>query len=353
MTLTLVRLQDIPYLDLSKLEGRQVVLMPFWDGSSWHAWAPVQGGYLDMRPVDAAKSDYVADRPARQDDLFVPFIDLMWQRASWPDVVPRISAVIDDFHHLFASVAKLEFFRRHSGDLSLFDHEAFAQTELEYMVTVARSIFDLVHEVVRILWGQYTRLLDPNDERRRSACQLPERFARMVLHDKTPVSQDALVETYALPPALCEAYLRQLPFFVQLRALRDRTVHGFGAVPRISFTERGFAIDVDHHVFQGLISWTDEHRFNDRLVSLLPVIAQLVVGTVNACSDLMRAFSAQIALPPELAPGKRIFVRCPHSFVVGPLLAAVRGEIAWWPPEGGLTADRSAGIGGEEASVPK
>jgi hypothetical protein len=296
MTLQLIRLEDIPYLDLSLLAGRRVMLMPFWDGSRWHLWTPVEGGYFDLRPEDAAHTDYFAAKAARADDLFVPFIDLMWQRASWPDVIPRISAIIDDFHHLFASVAKLQLFQRLAGELSSFDHEAFAHTELEYMVTVGRSVFDLVHEVIRILWGKHTELLDPADERRRKGSQLPERFARMMVNGKSPMSKDVLAETYALPPALCDAYMRQLPFFTQLRALRENTVHGFGGIPRISLTERGFALDANHQVFHGLITWTDEHRFNEYWVSLLPIIARLVIGTVNACNDLVNAFSRQITL---------------------------------------------------------
>src|SRR5208283_3331903 len=155
---------------------------------------------------------------------------------------PRISAIIDDFHNLFASVAKLQLFQRLAGELSSFDQEAFARTELEYMFTVGRSIFDLVQEVVRTIWGQYTLLLNPEDERRRKARKLPERFSRMVLNGDSATSQDKLIETYALPPTLCEAYLRQVPFFFQLRSIRERTVHGFGGLPRFAFTERGLAI---------------------------------------------------------------------------------------------------------------
>ena len=334
MTLQLIRLQDIPYLDLAHLAGRQVVLLPFWDGSRWHAWVPVEGGYWDMKPVDAAHSDYVAERAAREDDLFVPFIDLMWQRASWPDVAPRISAISDDFHNLFASVAKLQLFQRLAGELSTYDHEAFARTELEYMFTVGRSIFDLVQEIIRTIW-QDTKLSNPEDERRRRSRKLPERFSRVVLNRGATTSQEELVDTYALPPALCQAYLRQVPFFVQLRRIRERTVHGFGGVPRIALTERGLAISAADKLFDGLITWTDEHHFNDRLVSLLPIVAKLVIGTVGACSDLVQAFARQIVLPPELAPGKHIFVRSPHSFVVVPLLAAVRNDIAWWPRSAG------------------
>src|SRR5208283_1971171 len=111
-----------------------------------------------------------------------------------------------------------------------------------------------------------------------------------------------------------------------LRSIRERTVHGFGGLPRFAFTERGLAISADHKLFDGLITWSDDHHFNDRLVSLLPIVAELVIGTVSACSDLVQAFARQIQLPPELAPGRHIFVRSPHSYVVVPLLAANRKE---------------------------
>ena len=77
MTLSPVPLHSIPYLDLSDLRGRKVMPMPFWDGASWHVWAPTNGGYLHLNPLDAAHSDYVADTAAKHDDLFVPFVDVM------------------------------------------------------------------------------------------------------------------------------------------------------------------------------------------------------------------------------------------------------------------------------------
>ena len=92
-TLQPVPLTSIPHLDLSNLAGRHVMLMPFWDGLEWHVWTPVGEGFLHLRPKDAALGDYVAERPAREEDLFVPFIDLMWQQASWPGRAPPLAHV--------------------------------------------------------------------------------------------------------------------------------------------------------------------------------------------------------------------------------------------------------------------
>lgn len=330
MPLPIVSLAQVPYLNLKSLHDRQVVLMPLWDGSQWHIWVPTAGGFFKMTPRDAAHTDYVAVNPAKESDLWIPFIDLMWQRASWPDVGPLIRALGDDFHNLATCVAKLKHFYDTRKMLGI-RASSFAATEVEYLLTLARGVFDLLQETITKIWSNHIQLLDPAAEKRRRGQKLPDTFSKMVLREKRKLkTQDDLVREYGIPTALAEAYSTVGPFFSALRDLRDRVVHQGDGVQTIFVTERGLCFRAAGPAARIFDRWSDAHKFNEGLVSMLPWLAYVVLHTIDACSALMNSFAAQIQLPPELAPGYRVFIRGENSEAMIDLLRAARGELVWW-----------------------
>jgi hypothetical protein len=92
-------LKAVSYLDTTQLGDRTVNLMPLWDGSRWHMWVLGPNGLIDLRPIDAMLVHYVSKDFASETDLLIPFVELMWQRASWPEICPLISGICDDFHN--------------------------------------------------------------------------------------------------------------------------------------------------------------------------------------------------------------------------------------------------------------
>jgi hypothetical protein len=323
-------LAQVPYLDVKDLHGRTVVLMPLWDGSGWHIWIPRPTGLLKMRPRDAAHADYVAVSAAQESDLWIPFVDLMWQRASWPDICPLIRALGDDFHNLATSVAKLRHFYDTRKVLGI-RAASFAATEIEYLLALTRGTFDLLQETIAKIWSNHIRLLDAAAEKRRRSRKLPDTFSRMVLHEKRKIkTHDELALEYGIPRALAEAYTAAAPFFSKLRDLRDRVIHQGDGVQTIFVTERGLCFSANGPAARLYEGWAEVHKYNENLVSMLPWLAHIVLHTINTCSTLMQSFAAQIELPPELAPGYRVFIRGENSEAIIDLLRADRGETVWW-----------------------
>jgi hypothetical protein len=109
---TFEELQKATYLDITNLGERTVKLMALWDGLDWHMWLETPIGLIKSKVVDTTEGDYVAKTAAKNTDLFIPFVHIMWQHASWGDLCPLILAISDDFHNMGTSVAKL----RHSFD---------------------------------------------------------------------------------------------------------------------------------------------------------------------------------------------------------------------------------------------
>lgn len=129
---------------------------------------------------------------------------------------------------------------------------------------------------------------------------------------------------------MCEEYANIAPFFFQLRNVRDNVVHGVAGVGVIFETERGFCVNPKAAPFSSFDGWRTDHYYSENLASLLPWVASTIVQTIDACGSLMDTFASVIQLPPEIAPGYRVFVRGPHTEALAELLQVHAGTSPWW-----------------------
>lgn len=335
MAITIESLKVVSYLKPEHLgDGRTVKLMPLWDGKNWRMWIDTPVGLIEGKMLDTVEGDYVGVGAAKESDLFIPFVHLMWQRVSWPEVCPLITAISDDFHNMGTSLAKLKHFFRSQSDLPPRSASRFAYTELEYLVMLTRTVFDLLQEIISIVWANHVQLLDKDAESRRRSRKLPTTFSRLVLWDKHEPRSAAEIESeFGLPTPLAEEYARIASFFSQLRDLRDAVVHGGTGVGEIYVTERGFCVNPKQRPFSGFDKWRPEHYYNEKIASVLPWVADLILQTIQACNGLMTKFGQVIQLSPEIAPGYLVYVRGPHNEAVAEVLGVHSGGSPWWVME--------------------
>jgi len=334
MEFPLEHFRVVSYLNVERLAetGRTINLMPLWDGEKWHLWVPnLEGRLVEAAVPDTIEGDYLAVAPARDSDFFIPFVHLMWQRASWPEVCPLISAICDDFHNMGTSVAKLKYFFDFRRNLPAGAGGRFARTELEYLIVLARSVFDLLQETISNIWTGRVRLHEAALEARRRAGKLPEKFSRIVLRDKRHLrSSDEIANEFGVPAAMAQRYASAACFFSQLRDHRDNILHGLVSGGYIFATERGFCVDPKQPPFSTFGGWRPEHYYNENIVSLLPWIADTILGTIDACNGLLSAFASVIQFPPDIAPGYRVFIRGPYAECFVSVLQVNSGASPWW-----------------------
>lgn len=343
---TLEQLSKLEYLDVGALQGRTVRMLPHWNGESWTHWFDGPDGQLTpFKMVDAARSLYLTKaKAANEADLWIPLIDLVWQRLSYPDLIGFTHALEEDFHLLATSAAKLEHFYATRG---LVDHGvlgSFVKAEVEYVLIVARSIFDLLQEVLARFWNNHVKLTDEQDDRLKRQNRLQPGFARVVFASEKARTSDEIVGKFALPRSLADQYAKHTPFFASLRQSRDHIIHGTSRTGIVFVTDRGFAVSPEAPLFSDF-PWTDAHRYNDNIVSLMPWIATVICKTIEACTEIVGSLGAEIQLPGELAPGYRVLLRDPMNSALFRLLDAVEGRRVWWseeidkqPPSGPETA---------------
>lgn len=325
-------LNKIPYANVDSLGDRKFILMPLWDGEYWRQWIPNEAGNLiEIKVVDLVRSNYVSKKAASQDDLWIPFVDFMWQRANWPEIYPYISTLCDCFHKIGTSLEKINHFFQHEEIIRNDSLTPFVNTELEYIIIMTRSVFDLLQEAISKIWNGRIQLLDSDAHSLKIGRAMPGSFSKLILREKFIFrSSGELVEKYALPEDIAEVYLKNAEFFSALRDTRDNIVHGLSNNPTVFTTERGFCVAPKDKAFYRFDIWKKQHYYNENIASLYPWLSYVVFNTVGACSEIMEAYAKVIKFPDEIAPGYRVYLRDHSSNAFLDLLKVHREEKIWW-----------------------
>jgi hypothetical protein len=327
-TISLDELAKLPYFDCKDLGGRLVPVFPCLnDDREWEIYVFDQNTIINIKgtPVEV---DYFARSADKETDIYIEFLNFITKRAYWSDVVFFIDGIRNDIHNLGASLEKIDLFFKVWKEARLQGMERdvarFVSTELEYVFTVCRSLFDLLQEVISRLWKR-VKLNDTSIKKR----NLPQSFRKVVLKDGQLIGPDEIKTRYGLPQQLAEFYYKAAPFFIRLRNYRDDILHSGRGFDLIFQTERGFAIKKDLEPFSSFDIWKDEDLLPNNLASLRPLVAYVITETLRTCEEFAAIMEQTIELPPDIAPGYLLFLRGHH---IGSLLKmkVILEKERWW-----------------------
>ena len=318
----LSELAKIPFLDVANLSGRTIPTMTFFSNGEWQLWLEGPEGLIPIKAWPG-EGHYFSAQPEKDSDICVPFIDFIGQRCLRPQVMRSFIGLSQDFYNVCASLKKFDLLFEQSAVLKTTTAR-LVLTELEYIFTLCRSMFDLLQELISIDW-QEAVLIDQSRKKK----QLPKTFSGMVLNAESLRSAEELTERFHLPPLLVGFYVSAGPFFQMLRTFRDRYVHG-GTTPEIVFvTERGFAVPKRQEPFAAFNVWNSQHMLPNELCSLRPALGYLVNNTLKACNDYASALQTVIACPPPVAPNMHLYVRGEFNRTLQDYSIAQR-DCLWW-----------------------
>lgn len=299
-------LSEIPYLNHEALAGRFLSSLMFLDNGEWHTWL-VAGAHGDQRLFKMqawpAEACYFAREAAQPGDLTSPAIDFTGRIACYFDVQKVVTGLHDDIFNLSASLAKLDLlqasFKQVPEGLS-----RMAATEVEYIILVCRSIFDLFQEVMLKLWNR----IELNDSSRRKRSLKPS-FAKTILAGGEVLSPDDMVARYGLPSEIAACYGRATEIFLALRRFRDGIVHHGSQVQHVFAGDGEFLIASYLRPFADMVIWEDHEKRENDLVPLLPALEVLIARTLTVCDDFCLALARHIQFPAGTVPHMRLFMR--------------------------------------------
>ncbi len=312
-------LAAIPYLDLEAVEGRVLTSLMFYAQEDWHCWFEL--GDQSLRKIWArpSESTYFAAAAADPGDLYLHCLDFLAQRAALPSLMRARSGIIDDVLNLATVLAKFEALpamRPHFPE----GLSRVAATEVELVVTICRSLFDLLQEVIVHIWPTI-RFHDDTLGRR------PPRgsFRKMLQVGDVILEAEEIARHHGLPMPLATCYAEARDIFFALRRYRDNIVHKGSQVQHIFDADGLFLISSELAGFPNLVAWTEDERHVNDLVPLRPAINMLIYRTLMTCEHFTRTLETIIQFPPPLVPGMNQFLRG-HS--TGTLIAAMHAAEA-------------------------
>jgi hypothetical protein len=179
-----------------------------------------------------------------------------------------------------------------------------AATEVEYILLVCRSVFDLLQEIVAKIWGAIAPT-DPTKKKR----ALKKTFSDMTLADNKLRSVRQIAEQYALPGLIAECYARHALIFLKIRQFRDSLVRRGRQVQTIFRGEKGFLIQKRLGPFLNPDIRRDDEVQEKDLVPLLPALAMVVRGTLAACDDFAETLASCIQFADPIVPGMNLYMR--------------------------------------------
>lgn len=196
-------IEEIPFLDPSQLERCQhVASLAFHAEGRWRVWLQAGDNAFVEIKGEPAEAYYFSAAPAHQADFTTLHLTFIAQRALLTGLTRSFSAFQDDLFNLAASLAKIDLIHA-SGSPA---RSRMACTEVEYILTVCRSMYDLLQEMLACLW-ENVRLTDLTVTKR----SLKRSFAEMALKGETPRDAEELAQTYGLPLAVAACYARHAP----------------------------------------------------------------------------------------------------------------------------------------------
>jgi len=250
-----------------------------------------------------AEGFYYSSQPESPTDLSFHFLDFIAQRASFPEAQKAISGLRDDIFNLSASLAKVAHLHKTRESLSKGESRMIA-TEVEYLFSTCKSMFDLLQELICAIWNT-VELLDKSLQKK----PLKETFSKIILFKGRASTAEELTERFGLPSPLAVYYVRQIDFFLSLREFRDNIIHHGSQVPTIISGENDFLVQESTRPFAALGVWRNDEKLENKLVPLMPALGVVVQRTLAACNDFSTTVEQTIAFPPPIVPDMRLFMR--------------------------------------------
>jgi hypothetical protein len=305
-------ISKLPYVKRVPTDGRIVFLLPYYDAEArdWVLNLPVAKNQLGrLAGGEPVVSSYLATRPANPSTDY-PFMlgTFVAQHLSFQGVAGALSRIEADIYQFCAVLEKYHLIAEHSRKRQFV--ELLYASELEYLVVLVRSVYDLLQKLSKHAAALVHSLDAP---RRRLIADLPDRFSQIVLHGDQPVTAEGITKKFGLPGPLAKFYEAESARFQILRDLRDSIEHHGETIPTIFQLEEGAAVSTSEPPWSSFPIWKPELLHKNNLGSLRLLFAHLIAEALEMTARYTAAYATCVAIPGALSDGIHLFLRHPFS----------------------------------------
>ncbi len=302
--------REFPYYRNIPKDGRTIFLNPLFnhEKNDWVLLVQVNPDKLQrLMGGEPIVSCYLGFQPANpKRDFEFNLGTFIVQHVSFPGIAGPLFTLENDIHNCCAILEK--FLLISNKDKSQRDGlNLLLRTELEYLIVVIRSIYDLLQKLSKNATALVREVEEP---KRRVIQNLPDSFADVVLSGDQIRSTEQIQEKFRLPVPLANFYASEANHFQWLRDLRVAIEHHGQTIHSIYDLDEGVAISVRESPWNNLPIWQEPKLIrNEHLGSLRAVFIFLVSDVIEMTTRYANAFAASVPLPPAIEPGMKLFVR--------------------------------------------
>lgn len=291
------------------LKIREFIAERFWDGETWQPiYAPNQNGILiPLQTIGGPISgNYYAKSINREDDIYFPFLNTLWQQGAYKGMIPYIRALDNAVIKLGVLVAQMvqNYYNRKRIPFST----DFITVHVEHFLITVRSIFDFFYEcIIELLKRHPSRDKKPN---------LPEKLSKFILKGGQSADIGNISKKYDLPYDFVELYTHQASFFIQIRKLRDRIIHGSRQNLQTIFEmPKGYGFS------KSQVPFSEFHEIKNKQVdgniaSLIPLLGHIIKVIFQSCNRLIELLFKKYNFLPEISPQNLLISRQPYNYYI-------------------------------------
>jgi len=302
------------------LEKRVFVNEFYWDGKTWPFYIPDKNGVLIPTKMEGLGSgNYFAKSSNREDDINFQFLDTLWQKGVYIGMASKVRALVNAVVKLGVLIAQIV--QNYHNRSNIPYSNDFVTAHLEHVLITVRSIFDFIYEcIVELLKLNPSRTKKPN---------LPSKLSKFILTGNEEIDVDATTKKYDLSSQFVKVYAEQAPFFIQIRKLRTKIIHGARQnLPYIYDRPRGYGFNKSEKPFCEIYT-IKANQIDGSIVSLIPLLSHIVNKTIGSCDNLISTLFREYSFLPKISPDNNLYSRQPYNYYIKILLDNSENPPIW------------------------
>lgn len=308
-----------PDLNLSE---RELVVEFYWNGETWPLYLPDENGILiQVQSVGGPISgNYFAEFPNREDDIHFQFLDTLWQKGIYKGMSSNVRALDNAVVKLGVLIAQMV--QNYHGKKGIPFSSDLITANVEHFLVTIRSIFDFLYEsIVKLLAAHPSRKKKPS---------LPKKLSRFILSGNTIASTDDVVNKYDLPSDFVRFYVEQAHFFIQIRQLRDKIIHGSRQnIQTIFDMPRGYGFGKTEKPFSEFYE-IKNNQVDGNIASLVPFLSHIMKTVIGSCDNLISSLFREYGFLPTISPLNSLYSRHPFNYYSKALMDTSNNQPVWF-----------------------
>jgi hypothetical protein len=294
----------VKYINYIPTDGRQLMLLGFYSAetSEFIMYTPDGKGNLLNFKAEPIQAEYVSNKPVESEtDIYLKH--LLFNNLSYPEICKIFTSITHDIINFGTIIHKQNIIFDCTKNLlsSPVLVGNIYVTEIEYLMGVLRSYFDLLHDILICLF------------KRNKLPNLPNSLGKIADADF-----DKIKQKYNLSQALIDYFSEILPLFRLCRQMRDNIYHRGIDDNLIFITKRGPGINDDYEPFDSFRAFLRKDGvYQNNLIpknigSLFYFINLLVLFSIESSNKLADSLEKTFQLPPPILNNYNVYVRSPQ-----------------------------------------